>query len=620
LTIKKPLSSVLPFCLFLLAGFPSPAWTQAGVSFDVTMGWNGVLRTGRYSPLIVSVENPGKKTSCAVSVDLVSGSEIRGNSSTRTFTQSASIGARSRKRFFFCVPVPSSFRPIVVRVEAGGAEVSRRRIDMSETIGVERLVVAVSSVLSLDFLTEFQPGLRVAYPHVENLPENWAGYDGVEAVFIHDTAFQNLRPSQVSALKRWVFTGGNLVCSGGPAALQLESSGLGDLLPVRVTGLATAGRLSCLRRLEGSPPAPRGDIILATSRLTAGKALLEEEGLPIVASRSFGRGFTRFLAFDWTAPPFSGWKGNDALWRLISGSQGAPFLSTGGQGPLEDAWLKDVIDSPSRSFPSGYVLAAFIALYILLAIALVSRRAAGKVKPRTRAVLLCACAAAASVAGWLLFDRLLFQGDLMIDASVARGTSADGLARVTEKVGLYSTGGGEFELYARDPSVLLDEREVSRERMRSGDFIAETGDGTRVKDVRLPRFGARLFEMDAVVDLGIKASLSAGGGGSRVLSVDNGSAVLLAGGLLVLDGRTYPLGDVPAGGSLRRVIDSAAKGIAGPRDPRRRAFFDLVRGELPGEKPFLVAWLQRSLLPVEVKLNSSPLPGESLHLLSVEVQ
>lgn len=626
--IKKPRYNVHAlFLLFLLSALPS-AWPQAGISLDVTLGWNGVLRADRYAPLIVSLGNAGKKTSCVVSVDLVTGSEARGNNFTRTFTQSASLGARSRKRFFFSVPVPSSFRPIVVRVDAGGAEVARRLIDMADTISVDRLVVAVSSDLSLDFLSDVQPGLRVVYPHVENLPESWAGYDGVEAVFVHDTAFQNLRPSQVAALRQWVFSGGTLIFSGGLPALQLESSGLGGLLPVEVIGLAARKRLPSLAKLPGAPAVPRGDIILAVSRLTAGKALLEEDGIPLVASRPLGRGRVRFLAFDCTVPPLSGWQGNGALWRFISGGLNSPLSSRGGQGPIDDAWLKGFLDSPSYSFPSGYTLAAFLAAYILLVVPLASRRVAGKAKPHARAVLLCACAVAASVTGWLMFDRLLFHGEVLIDASVAQGISADGLARVTQKVGLYSAAGGAFELAVPSPSALLDENDVSREKLYTRGFTAEIADGTLVKNVRLPRFGARLFCFDAVVELGVKASLSEDKSGSRVLAVTNGSSRDLKGAFLFLDGASYPVGNVPAGGRMTRAMDTAkgaARGNGGKADvvqsgPERLAFWNLVKADLPREKPLFIAWLDESLLPVKAVRNSSAVSGESLHMLSVEVQ
>jgi hypothetical protein len=628
LAIKKPPYSILSLLLlFLLSALPA-AWSQAGITFDVTLGWNGVLRADRYVPLIVSIGNAGKKTSCVVSVDLVSGSMSRGNAFTRTFAQSASLGSRSRKRFFFCVPVPSSFRPIVVRVEAGGVEVARRQIDMLDTISVDRLVVAVSSDLSLDFLSEIQPGLRVVYPHVENLPESWAGYDGVEAVFVHDTAFQNFRASQVAALRQWVFSGGTLIFSGGLAALQLESSGLDGLLPVKVTGLAVKKRLPSLAGLPGAPAVPRGDIILAVSRLTAGKALLEEDGIPIVVSRPLGLGRVRFLAFDCTVPPLSGWQGKGALWRFVSGGSNPPLSPGGGQGPIDDAWLKVPLDSPSHSFPSGYTLAAFLAAYIILVVPLASRRVAGKAKPRTRAVLLCVCAVAASVTGWLLFDRLLFHGEVLIDASMAQGVSADGLARVTQKVGLYSAAGGEFELSVPSPSALIEENDASREKLYTRGFTAEISDGTLVKNIRLPGFGARLFSFNAVVNLGVRASLSEDVSGSRVLEVENGSSRVLKDAFLFLDGASYSVGDVPEGGRLKRVMDTA-KGAAREKggkagvikaDPERLAFWNLVKAGLPRENPLFIAWLDESLLPVKAVRNSSAVSGESLHMLSVEAQ
>jgi hypothetical protein len=194
------------FITLIILSAPVAVSAQSGLSMDVALGWNGVVRAERYTPVIVSLENSGRKISCTVKLDVVSGSEIRGTQSVLTLAQDASIPARSRKRLFFVFPMPVAYRPLGVRVISGDKEILTQSIDLGGAMISDKLIVAVSSELSMDFLSSLMQGVRVVYPHVENLPESWAGYDGVDTVVFHDSAFQSLRSAQVAALTQWVFS------------------------------------------------------------------------------------------------------------------------------------------------------------------------------------------------------------------------------------------------------------------------------------------------------------------------------------------------------------------------------------------------------------------------------
>jgi hypothetical protein len=616
--------SFLSLILLLILSL-SAAWPEAGLSVDVIVGWNGVVRAGKYAPLIVGLENPGKKIACTVSLDTSTGSELRGTLLTRTYSQPVSLAARSQKRLFFTFPVSTISRSITVRVNSPAGEVYRKDVAVGEMAVSQRLVVGVSSELSLDFLSDMVDGVRVVYPHMENLPESWVGYDGIDAVVVHDTAFQNLRGPQTAALEQWIFSGGILVVSGGPSALQLKSAGLDRLLPVEVTGLVPRSGISSLGRLLGVPTPPKGNMILAASRLTSGTVLAEEDGIPILAVRRIGQGYVRFLAFDCAQPPVTEWQGNPALWRLIIGDNGRHAADRIEQNPAVDPWLKNILGMRPFSFPQAVMVLGLLSVYLAAAAPFLNRQVSKRVRSPARAVILLVVAVAVSVSGWLLFDRILFHGNAFIlTASTAESVSGDGLARVTEKIGLFTSSGRVFDLSTPLPNLVIEDTIPSRSIRSASTLKIVTGDGTRVEDLRLGRFSSRLLTLDTLVEMDVRVSLSQYLN-YRIVSISNGSRYDLSGSFLSIGGMLYPLGDIPAGVQLRRALLPAGNlesrreegGTTAVTDPLRLAFWEQVKAGFHADMPTLFAWLERPLIPMTASSGMPVGAGPSLNLVGV---
>ena len=77
--------------------------------------------------------------------------------------------------------------------------------------------------------------IQSAYLLSANLPEEWAGYEGVSFVFIG--SHQRLNPAQQIALRRWVALGGRMVvCAARNPGAYMDSPFWEELLPVLVTG------------------------------------------------------------------------------------------------------------------------------------------------------------------------------------------------------------------------------------------------------------------------------------------------------------------------------------------------------------------------------------------------
>ena len=583
-------------------------------------GFGGVVRTGRWAPFIVTVDNRGPALEARVSLEVFRGSELRGTLASRSFLRDVELPARSRRRFSFAAPVAPSPRPAVARVtavvdgeprELAHVEVDLRRLGVSD-----RLVVAVSSEIAFDFLA--QEGARVVYPHAENLPESWAGWSGVSLVVMHDTALHRLGAAQVAALGRWVQAGGTIVFTGGAAALQLAASGLAGLLPVDVAGLAEPAGLQSLGRLADAPP-PAGPATIANSVARSGTEVLASDAargstdlaeVPLVAVRRTGAGTAAWLAFDPADRVFASWPGLPALWRRVAGDAAViPADDDSLREPFDDPWIAPLASRSDVSFPSHARLAVFLAAFLLpsLALMLVPQRLAPRLGPRLRAGLLLLVAAAASAAGWFVFNRWLFRGDdFLLEA--ARVEAGDGTARLRRRLAVCSPSGGGFVLAIGPADSRIEDVSGSARGSAPGALAVELADAMTVRSEVSGRFQSRLLVADSVIPFALSAVLERGVDGVR-LTVENRTGTVIREAFLVFAGRILPLGDVASGPASSHGVP-AAGGAGDPgsavdiADPGRRAFWERESAAIGRTGPVLVGWLDEA--PLAARLEGAP--------------
>lgn len=578
---------------------------------DTLLGWNGVTREGRCAPLLVSVENSGAKLQAVVRVDVTWGG-LRGSVTQRSFTRQTFLPGGATRRIPFVVPIARGARSLKVSVSFQGAEIARQEVDLRSLATTDRLVAGISSELSLDMVSALSgpnEAVRLVYPRVDDLPESWAGYDAVDMVVVHDTAFQQLRAAQVAALERWVVTGGSLVFTGGTDALQHAGAGLGRLLPVEVTGLRESDDLPSLAVFLGLHRGPRGRMIIAASRATSGVVLSSQGGIPLVVQRRLGRGAVWFTAFDPTLAPLDSWEGSLALWRRLAENDRQPVLGGFSGSAVDDSWMKPLLGNPPLSFPSSLAALAFAGGYLVLLMPLLAARLSRRLRTRLRAVLLLCVAAGAGCAGWLIFNRALFQpGARLLDAARVDMASGDGMARVTEKIGLLAVQAGSAELSLGADDVVVDEAihvsvPTRGESAPNPGFTVDTSQETVLGSLSFGRFGSRLLVLNAVIPMPVEARVSVGEP-SLTLAVSNGSARPLRRCFLLRAGRGYLVGDVAPFESVTRTF-AAADGlpmsnpearlrIAG--DARRASFLDQSEGEPGKGSSFFAGWMDGPVL------------------------
>ncbi|MBM3497349.1 MAG: hypothetical protein FJX74_01640 [Armatimonadetes bacterium] len=135
------------------------------------------------------------------------------------------------------------------------------------------------------------------------LPDRAAGYEGVTAIVLRDISPEDFEDFEREALVSWVKSGGLLIVTSSPAVAELRDSFIEELSPVRFRGQSAMPNLNALaEHFRQRLPSGRA-LVAATERKPDARVIVEQDGLPLLASRPSETGMACFLAADCTAPP-----------------------------------------------------------------------------------------------------------------------------------------------------------------------------------------------------------------------------------------------------------------------------------------------------------------------------
>lgn len=212
----------------------------------------------------------------------------------------------------------------------------------------------------------------VAYCRPELLPEQLIALSGAYVIIL-DAGAERLRTEQWNALRQWVMLGGLLIVPGGASAVYLQNPTLREWLPVTPQGARTVSQLRALGDwLQARPP--QGAATLTQSTPRAGRVLLRQEGIPLVAVRSYGLGAILFLAFNPMDAPLRNYDARVRLWQRLF-DQVANFapsfiIAAAHQGQSGDMRNGGVIDSQTIKIqpPNAGLIVILLSLYFLLVV------------------------------------------------------------------------------------------------------------------------------------------------------------------------------------------------------------------------------------------------------------
>lgn len=236
----------------LLAGCLLPAGRlMAKTTMDVQVGWEGTIRFGRWTPVMVTLSDPDGRD---VVVELSSGQDAAYGMSVR---QHVGTLASRPKTFPLYVPVLSyyggySAGPVHVRVRDAKTRkvLARTDPDAPPVMGYENVAPGQHFIGVSGYRTGLQEaknamqgaGLRSGFLPLEALPRSAVGYDALDVLLLNAPDLSVLDDEQQQAIVDWVAAGGSLLLWPGDFPVP-DRGPLIDALPAEI-GLMDVVELS----------------------------------------------------------------------------------------------------------------------------------------------------------------------------------------------------------------------------------------------------------------------------------------------------------------------------------------------------------------------------------------
>lgn len=534
---------------------------QFVVRVDTRIGFNGIFKPGRWTPVELTLQNLGPRIRGTLVVELTIRDRFGPDQHTSSYQRELDLASGAVKNFSLILPLETAVYPIRVIITHENAIVVEQEVKLVGRRAPNALVAVLSRRPSLDFLLPvFNSGsersLDLVYPLVDYLPHQWQGYDGVDLLVVHDARIQTMAPDQVLAIRNWVAAGGRMIISAGahlgPADSEVlrQLAGLVpesvDVVPVDELGFDRVGlpvlpdeseSLTVISRFADSPS------IISYSRL--------------------GRGEIVILPFDYTqlvrvAPATSLGMWASLLPRsAVLDEPGANFLSVSSPGLIPTAanrrvfetdLLANQLDLPLYNFPSRLLVGGLAASFFVVALGILvwtTRRS-------TRWGALLGVVAVIVAAGLtsLLSHLTLTVGQqppeaLAFSLEIAELGPDDGYALVTKDILLFSRRRADYSVKFPGFPVIVP-LEYRSQLLRT--------DGS-TSNVKLPvgRWGHENTVAIQIVELDIRARVQRGIGYANV-ELRNQSDVPIEGVVVLNDGFPSMVGRLMPGDIVEHIV------------------------------------------------------------------
>jgi len=354
------------FALLTLATLPAftrhASAQSAPLTLEVRAGFDaaGSYRVGHWFPVLALVTNEGP--------DLRASLEWRfAGSDAPTYRYAFDLPRGARKALSLPIITQESNRAALLSLQADGATLAESRVRLAP-IEQDRIVIGVLSsnrpLLNSLAAVTLANGLATTVLPLDPamLPDDASLLAGIEAIFIHDLATNQLSAARLAALELWTRQGGVLIVGGGPQASQ-TTPGLAAILPADVGALQADVSLAPLAALVGTSGVtdtlPATTVSLLTPR--PGARSLDQSQLLVAGD--LGAGQVICTAFDLAATRT--WAGEVELWSGLLSLEPRVQLGTSFRWQNENL-LRDTLNLSSLRLPSIGLLLLLMVGYILL--------------------------------------------------------------------------------------------------------------------------------------------------------------------------------------------------------------------------------------------------------------
>src|SRR6266700_4104119 len=288
-----------------LAGAAVGAVAGDGVTLNVHVGYQDVVKAGEWMPVTIDARNTGAGVDGTLEVQEALNGQP-GVTGLPLYHESISLATGSSKRIRTYVTVDANGVTITARIVQNGRVIASK--DAASASTTSTLIGVLSDQpTSLDGFAAVHPAsvaARVVHVRADDIAESAIPLRAFDILAIDDFATDSLTAGQKTAISDFVRAGGDLLLGTG-AAWRKTLAGLSPaILP-----LAVSGTTSVTTALLGGGP-----VEVATVTLTT---------------------------FDWNQEPVAGWSGTGPLLRQLiaravfgSESSSQTTLYAGGIGPV----------------------------------------------------------------------------------------------------------------------------------------------------------------------------------------------------------------------------------------------------------------------------------------------
>lgn len=653
--------------LILSCNAPASAQSNDAIAIEISAGFDGYYKEGHWIPIRVVVENNGSPVEGTLEVSVP-----RLNNAETTYAVPINLPTVSRKETLLYV-FPEGFLPsssLQVSILAEGQEILAAQQRVTPVNPTDRLVgVLADSPSAFNLFADIDPPngkTIVAQLDPGALPDKSQALAAVDVLVISDIDTGEFSTEQIEALSNWVTGGGQLFVGGGPG-WQKAVAGLAEMLPFEPSSTVTLSDLSALAAYAGPEyQAISREVVVATGNALPGSEIhIQQDGVPLIVSRSQGNGAVIFLAADPALEPLRSWPGLQTVYsKLLSQPSELPGWADGFQN--WDSALEAAKSLTGLSLPLSWMVCSFLGLYVIilgpLNLFILSRFRRRELAWVTIPVLVIAFSGLAFALG------SQFRGGKPILNRLAVIQVWPGVeqARVDGTIGLFSPHRKTYDLMLEDNFI---SHPFPNARGIAGDdwSILVEQDSAQIKDIRM--------EVGELTALAVEGTIPAPSfGGSFTLHVNdrdtvlegeiaNQSGTILRDSVLLAPGTTMPIGDLlpgetrpiqislQAAGRSQSASNTNPSGYPQPAsyyyypvddevfveilgtptyydDPTLYRRFNLLNAAMRSEQGtvgrstgvYLVGWSESSPIPVALNSGDYLEEGESLYIVALPTE
>lgn len=277
------------------------AVSNSAVSMDVSFGYDGNAKSGRYVPVNISLSS----RSDSQFKGTVRVTAMETDYDIYEYDYPVSLDARESDEESLDIPVGRAEVLYVKLLDDRGMELIRKRLKLNVTPDIAELFVGVLS--DEPGKLAYLDGVGVNYSSVRTrtfdmdgarMPEDVIGLDLLDVLVITDYDTGKLSSAQVSAIWEWVRAGGTLLLGTGARADDTLSAFRSDLLE---KAYEVPSEKSVDMGVEYATNGP-GDsflsLVCTDVSLKGGMSVISNDEFPVLTSAARGKGNVGVAAYD----------------------------------------------------------------------------------------------------------------------------------------------------------------------------------------------------------------------------------------------------------------------------------------------------------------------------------